>query len=293
MNKQKDWLIGIGIVVVTFILIILLANYVSRKQNYEGMSLTSGGDKVAIVELFGVISDARKYVRQFDQYGKNNSIKAIVLRIDSPGGGIAASQEIYEAVKRIRDGGKPVVASMGAVAASGGYYVACGTDTIMANPGTVTGSIGVITEFVNLEGLFEKIGVKFEVIKSGPFKDTGSPHRNLTSAERKYLQNFVDDAYQQFIGVVVEERQLSETKVRKLADGRIFTGNQASKNGLIDLLGDYKDAIELAAELGGIKGEPSLVKLRQRRSTLFDLLFEKAEYLLKGMHGGVFRYSLN
>jgi len=293
MNKQKDWLIGIGIVVVMFALIVLMANYVSRKQNYEGVSITSGGDKVAIVELFGVIGNARRYVRQFEQYGENNSIKAIVLRIDSPGGGIAASQEIYEAVKRVREAGKPVVTSMGAVAASGGYYVACGTDTIMANPGTVTGSIGVITEFVNLEGLFEKVGIQFEIIKSGRFKDTGSPHRHLTDAERQYLQDFVDDAYEQFMGVVVEERSMSKYKVRQLADGRIFTGKQAQENGLIDLLGDYEAAINLAAEMGGIKGEPSLVKLRQRRPTLFDLLFEKAEYILNGMHGGVFRYSLN
>lgn len=293
MSKQKDWLIGLFIAVGTIFLIFLLVAYISEKKQYDGVSLSSRGDKVAVVELFGPIYDSRRIVRQFKQYGEHGSVKAIVFRIDSPGGGVAAAQEIYESVRRVRDEGKPVIASMGSVAASGGYYVACGADTIMANPGTTTGSIGVIAEFPNFKDLFGKLGIRYEVIKSGRFKDTGSPHRNLTPADRRYLQSFVDDAFQQFIDVIVQERKLPRKKVLQLADGRVFTGKQAFEQGLIDILGDQEEAIRLAAQLGGIEGTPTIVKERRRRITLFDLLFQQMENLLRGLNGITLKYGLN
>lgn len=292
MSKNRDWLIGLTIALGMLILIIILVLFISQKQNYEGVTLSSRGEKIAVIELLGPIYDSRKIVRQFKQFGEHRSIKAIVFRIDSPGGGVAAAQEIYEAAKRIRDKGKPVIASMGSVAASGGYYVACGADTIIANPGTTTGSIGVIAQFPVFGELLKKVGVKFETVKSGRFKDTGSPYRDLTPSDRRYLQSWVDDAYEQFVNVIIQERHLPQQKVLQLADGRVFTGKQAKTEGLIDILGDYESAILLAAELGGISGEPTVVKERRQRITLFDLLFQQLEGILRGLSGMTIRYSI-
>lgn len=292
VSKGRDWIIGSIIAAGMLILIMILVIFISYKQNYNGVTLSSRGDKIAVVELFGPIYDSRNIVRQFKQYGEHGSVKAIVFRIDSPGGGVAAAQEIYEAVKRVRDEGKPVIASMGSVAASGGYYVACGTDTIVANLGTTTGSIGVIAQFPNLGGLLKKVGVKFETVKSGRFKDTGSPYRDLTPGDRRYLQSYVDDAFHQFVDVVVQERGLTQERVLQLADGRVFTGKQAHEHGLIDILGDYERAIHLGAQLGGITGKPTIVKERRRRITLFDLLFQQIEGVLRGLSGMTLRYNL-
>ncbi|MBN2105688.1 signal peptide peptidase SppA [bacterium] len=272
------------------ILIFTLASHQKAGPRYDGVRLSGKGDKVAVIELIGPIYSARDIVRQFKKYGKNKSVKAILFRIESPGGGISPSQEIYEAVKRVREDGKPVVASMGSVAASGGYYVALGADTIIANPGSTTGSIGVILEITNLRELFQKVGIKFEVIKTGRFKDTGSPHRDLTPADRRFLQNFVDDAYEQFIDVVAEERNMKKWQVKRLADGRVFTGRQAKEEGLIDLLGDFEDAVDLAASMGGIDGEPTLVREYQRHRSIFDLLFEELTNVIHGMGGPHLEY---
>ena len=293
MTKQKEWFLGLGIAMGTILLIMIFASMINERQVYDGVSISSGGDKVAVIELFGTILESRRIVEQFLQYDENKSIKAIVFHINSGGGGVAASQEIYETVRRIRDGGKPVIVSMETVAASGAYYAACGADTIMANPGTTTGSIGVIAEFINLKDLMDKIGVQYEVIKSGRFKDTGSPYRDLTSADKSYLQSWVDDAYNQFVDMVVRERKLTREKVLELADGRVFTGKQAYEEGLIDLLGDYEEAVRLAAQLGGIKGKPKIVKLRRSRFALFDLFFEKMEGLFQGSNEMTLKYSLN
>ena len=292
MSKHRDWLIGGIIVVAMLILIMVMVTLVSMKQNYDGVTLSSRGEKVAVIELLGPIYDSRSIVRQFKTYGEHGSVKAIVFRIESPGGLVAAAQEIYEAVKRVRGKGIPIVASMGTVAASGGYYVACGADTIMANPGTTTGSIGVIAQFPNISGLLDKVGIKYETIKSGRYKDTGSPYRDLTPTDRQHLQSWVDDAFYQFVDVIVEERGISRKKVLRLADGRVFTGKQALKEGLIDLLGDYAEAVRLAAQLGGIEGEPTIVKERRRRMTLFDLLFQEIEGMLRGISGMTLEYSL-
>lgn len=227
----------------------------------------SGEDRVALIRVEGVILDAQQTVGDLKKYAESPTVKAIVLRIDSPGGGVVPSQEIYDEVKRIRSKhNKAVVASMGSVAASGGYYIAAATDRIMANPGTLTGSIGVIMELANFEGLLKKIGVESVVVKSGEHKDIGSPFRKMKEDDRLILQAVMDDVHSQFIEAVAEGRSLDVREVRTLADGRVFTGRQAKAAKLVDELGDLEDAIKLAAEMGGIEGEPKVVEPRRRFS---------------------------
>lgn len=231
-----------------------------------------GEDKVAVIRVEGVILDAQATIGDLKKFAESPSVKAIVLRIDSPGGGVVPSQEIYDAVRRIRaKQSKTVVASMGTVAASGGYYIAVATDRIMANPGTLTGSIGVIMELANVEGLLKKIGVESVVVKSGAHKDLGSPFRQMSEEDRRILQNVMDDVHTQFIEAVAEGRSLKITEVKSIADGRIFTGRQAKDEKLVDELGDLDDAVKLAAELAGIEGEPKVVEPRKRFS-IRDLL---------------------
>lgn len=270
---------------------ILIMMMIAGSRDFESPSLKSRGDKVAVVELLGPIYGSRRIVHELKQFSRHESVKAMVFRIDSPGGGVAASQEIYESVRRVREKGIPVVASLGTVAASGGYYVACAADTIMANPGTTTGSIGVILETVHFSELLEKIGVRYEVVKSGRYKDIGSPHRPMTFEDRRQLQSYIDDAYDQFFEVVLKNRAMEKKVLQNLADGRVFTGRQALKNGLVDLLGDYQDAIDLAAQMGGIEKEPVIVQMKRRDLTLFDFLFQemKGVLLLKGI---LLKYAL-
>jgi len=227
----------------------------------------SGEDRIALIRVEGVILDAQQTVGDLKKFGDSPSVKAIVLRIDSPGGGVVPSQEIHDAVKRVRNkNNKAVIASMGTVAASGGYYIAAATDRIIANPGTLTGSIGVIMELANLEGLLKKIGVENVVVKSGRYKDIGSPFRKMNVEDRRILQSVMDDVHTQFIEAVAEGRSLDVTDVQPLADGRIFTGRQAKDAKLVDELGDLDDAIRLAADLAGIEGEPKVVEPRKRFS---------------------------
>ncbi|MEC4687477.1 MAG: signal peptide peptidase SppA [Nitrospirota bacterium] len=221
----------------------------------------SDEDRIALIRIEGVILDSKETVRELKEFGESSTVKAIVLRIDSPGGGVVPSQEIHDAVKRVRNkNNKTVVASMGTVAASGGYYIASATDRIMANPGTLTGSIGVIMELTNLQGLFKKIGVENVVVKSGRYKDIGSPFRKMTPEDRRILQAVMDDVHGQFIEAVAEGRSLDISEVRRLADGRIFTGRQAKDVKLVDELGNLDDAIRLAADMVGIEGEPKVVE---------------------------------
>ncbi len=224
-------------------------------------------DRIALVRVEGVILDSQSTVTELKRFGENPFIKAIVLRIDSPGGGVVPSQEIYDAVQRVRNkNSKAVIASMGTVAASGGYYIASATDRIIANPGTLTGSIGVIMETANVEGLLKKIGVEGIVVKSGKFKDVGSPLRRMSDEERALLQSVMDDVHKQFIEAVAAGRSMEPAAVQALADGRIFTGRQAKEAKLVDELGNLEDAIQLAAELAGIEGEPKVVEPRRRFS---------------------------
>lgn len=226
-----------------------------------------GEDRIGLIRVEGVILDAKDTVAELKRFGDSSSVKAIVLRIDSPGGGVVPSQEIHDAVQRVRSKHKKtVVASMGTVAASGGYYIAAAADRIIANPGTLTGSIGVIMELVNLEGLLKKVGVEGIVVKSGHYKDIGSPFRKMGPDDRRILQAVMDDVHNQFIEAVAEGRSLDVAAVRKLADGRIFTGRQAVDAKLVDELGDLDDAVRIAADLGGIEGEPTLVEPKKRFS---------------------------
>ena len=227
----------------------------------------SGQDRVALIRIEGVILDAQATITELKHYSENPLVKAIVLRIDSPGGGVVPSQEIHDAVKRVKNkSNKAVIASMGTVAASGGYYIAAATDRIIANPGTLTGSIGVIMEMANFEGLMKKVGVEGVVIKSGRFKDVGSPVRKMSDEERKLLQSVMDDVHQQFIQAVADGRSLEVSDVEPLADGRIYTGRQAKEARLVDELGDLDDAIHIAADIAGMEGEPKVVEPRKRFS---------------------------
>ena len=231
-----------------------------------------GGEKVAVVRIEGVIVDSREAIEELRKFRDNPSVKAIVLRIDSPGGGVVASQEIYSEVLKTRaDGRVKVVTSMGNLAASGGYYIAAATDRIVANPGTLTGSIGVIMELANVQGLLEKVGVQSIVIKSGAHKDLASPFRAMSAADRAILQTVLDDVHDQFIQAVATGRAMKIEQVRDLADGRVFTGRQAQTARLVDELGDLQDAIKLAGKMVGIAGEPRVVETRKRFS-LRDVL---------------------
>ena len=245
-----------------------------------------GGDRIAVIPVEGVIGNGTaKVVNQhLKQYGEDGRVKAIILRIDSPGGGVSESQEIYREVKRVKDEKKKkVIVSMGSVAASGGYYVACPADHIFANPGTITGSIGVIAEWLNYKELADWAKVKPVVFKTGEFKDTGSATRELSDSERKYFQGLINEMFSQFVGAVAEGRQgrgaegqqLADVEaVKKLADGRVFTGSTAKANGLVDELGNFEDAVKYTAKLIGMKGEPSLVTPPKEREgvSLLDLL---------------------
>jgi protease-4 len=232
---------------------------------------------IALIEVEGIITDSRPVVRQLKKYSKNPAIAAIVLRVDSPGGGVSASQEIYNEIKQVKDKGKKIVVSMGALATSGGYYISTPADIIVANPGTLTGSIGVIMEFPILSDLLKKLGVKVEVIKSQEHKDIGSPFREMSPEERALLKDVVTSVYEQFISVVVENRKIPEAKVRAIADGRILSGVQAKEFSLVDTLGSLEDAIRITADIVGIKGEPQVWQERKRfriSDWLFGRVFE-------------------
>lgn len=233
------------------------------------------GDKIGIVEIYGVIADSRQVIEQLHDFRDNDSIKALVLRVDSPGGGVGPSQEIYDEVLAL-DELKPVVVSMGSVAASGGYYVAAAAREIIANPGTITGSIGVIMEFANFQELLEKIGLSSEVVKSGAYKDIGSPTREMSAAERKILQDLIDDVHNQFVSSVAEGRELDEQAVRAIADGRIFSGRRAMELGLVDSMGNLQAAIDRAAVLAGLDTEPKIVYPPEQKPRFIDLFIEEA-----------------
>ena len=210
------------------------------------------GDRVAVISIKGIILDPLPVVRKIEKLRKDKSVKALVVRVDSTGGSVGASQEIYRAIERFRNSGKPVVVSMGNVAASGGYYVSAAADYIFANPGTITGSIGVIIQHVAYRELLEKIGVRTTTIKTGKFKDTLSPTRELTEEERKYLESTIKEAYEQFLKAILKHRKIKERRLRRVADGRVFTGKRAKELGLVDELGGLEDAIEKAKELASV-----------------------------------------
>ncbi len=291
MARGRDWFLGALLLAALGIFLFFIASLFFGSAN-EGFEL-SAGRHLGLVKVEGVILESETVVKEIERFGTDGNAAALIVRIDSPGGGVAASQEIYEAIKKVRDEGKFVIASMASVAASGGYYVACGADTIMANAGTTTGSIGVIAELLNTTELLQKIGIKFEIIKSGKFKDSGSPWRPMTEEDRRYFQSYVDDAYDQFVGVVSRERGLEKSEVMKYADGRVFTGQQALENKLIDLLGTYQDAVALAGKVAGLEGRPRVVTPHKRKLTLLDLLFGDVEgYWTRMQTLPVLRYQM-
>jgi protease-4 len=230
-----------------------------------------GGPRVAVVELEGIILDSEEMVRELKEHLENPAVRAVVIRVNSPGGVVGPTQEIYTAIRRFRAAGKPVVASLGSVAASGGYYVAAAADRVYANPGTLTGSIGVVMQLASLEGLLKKVGVDYVVVKSGQYKDIGNFARPMTPNERRILQTLLDDVHSQFVAAVVEGRKLPRTEVLGFADGRIVSGQQAKSLGMVDALGGLEDAIAEAAKLAGLPEKPKLL-LPRRRFSLFDLL---------------------
>jgi len=230
-------------------------------------------EKIGVIPIEGAIIDSKPVVADLVEFRKDKGIRAIVLRVNSPGGGVGPSQEIYREIRKTIET-KKVIASMGSVAASGGYYVAAAANKIVANPGTLTGSIGVLIEFVRLQELMEKIGVDLEVLKSGEFKDIGLPHRKLTERDREMIQKLVSDIQTQFVEAVAQGRDLPVEKVRGIADGRIVSGSQGVELGLVDQLGNFEDAVELAKSLAGIEGEVTLIYPERTKMSFWDLLVE-------------------
>jgi protease-4 len=252
--------VGVGIVVLFLGTVWVLMATLSED------GLPTGGPRIAVVEIEGIIVDGAAAVRELREHADNPSIKAVVLRVNSPGGVVAPTQEIFAAIQRARKAGKPVVASLGAVAASGGYYVAVAADRIYANPGTLTGSIGVVMQLANLEGLLKKVGVEYVVVKAGAYKDVGNFARTMSPEERKMLQALLDDVYSQFVEAVSEGRGLEKKDVLAFAEGRIYSGQQALALKMVDELGGFEDAVEAAGKLANIPGRPKLVYPRKKFS---------------------------
>lgn len=280
-STLKTILIIVGIFVFLFFLLIGVGLYSvvsgdgSDEEGYTE-NLSSSGQKVAVIEINSEIVTSDAVVKQVKEFTESSTVKALVVRVNSPGGGVAASQEMYEIIKKFRETNRPVVVSMGGVAASGGYYLSLGGTKIMANPGTLTGSIGVIMQLTQLKPLMDKVGVDIVTIKSGKFKDSGSPFRGMNEEEKKYFQGVIDDTYQQFVEAVSKERNLSKDKVLDLAQGQVYTGKQALAVGLVDTLGTYEEAISYAATLAGISGKPRIVK-RKKTVTFMERILGKEE----------------
>jgi protease-4 len=274
MARKRDVVVGV-IIGVTFLFCLIFFGlaFLGALVSDDGVALGGFGDKVAVVEVYGTIESSRNIIRQLKKYGDAGSVKAILLHIDSPGGAAAPSQEIYNEIKRVRDeDGKIVVASFLTVAASGGYMIACGADKIVSNPSSITGSIGVIMQYPTLGGLFEKVGIDYQTVKSGELKDVGSLHRPLTDNEREMLGAMITDTYEQFIDIIVEGRRMDRDQVYKMSDGSIFSGRQAYRMGLVDTLGGYEEALLIAADMAGIDGEPNVIKEYRQQKSIWDVM---------------------
>jgi protease-4 len=243
-----------------------------------------GNQGIGLVEVKGMILDSRETIRQLRYFLKKDNIKAVVLRVDSPGGVVAPSQEICDEVKKFA-ARKKIIVSMGSLAASGGYYISAPATLIYANPGTITASIGVILKLSNIEALIDKIGIKAYTLKTGKYKDSGSPVRQFSEEDRAMLQAVIDNTHEQFVQAVAAGRKLPVEEVRRIADGRILSGEQAKAFKLVDRLGTLQDAIEEAGRLAGIKGDPEVVLPPKRRVNYLDLLVEGAENTFNGPLG--------
>src|SRR5213593_1957113 len=269
-NRVSIWLLlgGGAFVLLAIALIAVMLTFCADDATDLAFS-----DRIQVVDVDGELVESRPILDQLKRYEDSNSVKALLLNIDSPGGGVAVSQEIYTEIKRLRDKkDKVVVAYLSSTGASGAYYVACAANKIVANPGTIVGSIGVIAEWVNYADLMQWAKLKDIVFKTGEFKDTGSAARALTDNEKKYFQGLIDDMYVQFVEAVASGRKLDLQEVRSMADGRVFTGRDARERKLIDDIGNFQDAVDLTAKLAGISGKPRLIRLSRRRVTLLDVL---------------------
>ncbi|UCH11064.1 MAG: signal peptide peptidase SppA [Fidelibacterota bacterium] len=275
-DKALKWMLGIAL---AFLILLILS--ILRRPSGESWRAVGDGPRVGVIEVEGILVDSERTVRELDRFSRRKDIEALLIRINSPGGTVAASQEIYDKLRRVvEEGTKPVVASLGAVAASGGYYVALAADTIMASPGTTTGSIGVILDYPVAADLLDKIGLRMEVIKSGTLKDAGSPFRPPTESDRRHFQRVIDDLHAQFTEVVAEERDLSLERVRELATGEVFTGRQALELGLVDILGGFDNALALAGSLTGSTEPPVIIRpVERRRRTIWDYLLGDTSHL--------------
>lgn len=261
MKRSTRWMISLSIV--TFIGLVIALFITDIEPLTES-------NRIGVIEVRGTISDAQEFIKSIKELREDDRVRAILIRVDSPGGGVGPSQEMYREIVRTIET-KPVVVSLGSIAASGGYYIAAPGSHIVANPGTVTGSIGVISYFPNLQGLFDKIGYSMVIIKSGQYKDIGNPARDMTTEERALLQDTIDETYVQFVRDIALARKLPEEKVREFADGRIFTGETALHLGLVDSLGNYEDAVRKAASLGKIEGDPKVIIVKKKKRSLLDL----------------------
>ncbi len=267
MIHRRDALLGI-VILGAFLVVALFAVMVSTGGKAGGVN--AARKSVAVIEITGPIYSARPVVEKLERYMKSSRVPAIVLRLNTPGGAVEPTQEIYATILKARGKGKIVIGSMGTVAASGGYYIAAACDTVMASPATLTGSIGVIADFAEISGLLKKLGVDVTVVKSGTYKDVGSFARPMTEDEKALLSGVIMDTYDQFIEAVSKGRHMDPATVRKYADGRVFTGRQARENGFVDLLGTYQDAIDLAGRMTGLGEDPPTV--REERSRFMDMI---------------------
>lgn len=288
MDRRTAWVLGIvfgGLFLCLFAFMFVL--YLAVRGEHDGLA-SVGGDRVGVVEIVGQILDSKRTLRDLREFEDDDRIKSIVVRIDSPGGAVGPSQEIYEAIRKLHEK-KRVVASMGSVAASGGFYIACAADKVFANPGTLTGSIGVIFQVPNVEGVLRWAGVRVETVASGKMKDSGSPFREMTAEERAYFQEVLADVHAQFVDAVVSSRNLDRAEVQSFADGRVFTGRQAKEWKLVDELGGFNEAVAEAGRLGGIRGQPEIEYPRRERKFLRELLGDDLETLVGLVPGTVAR----
>lgn len=266
MTKQQKWMVA-AIVLLPVVAGMLVLAY----DQATGGGMLSGG-KVALVHIEDVIIESEPVTRQLKTYAEDPTVKALVLRLNSPGGAVAASQEIYQAVRDFRGTGKPVVVSMGNVAASGAYYIACAADRVYAVKGTLTGSIGVVMTLSRVHKLFDKVGIERESITTGRYKDAGSPYREMTEEERAYLQGVIDDSYEQFVADVCESRGMDPDSLRPLAQGQIYTGRQAYEAGLVDTLGNFHAAVAEARALAGLPEDAGVVQRDASMPNWMELL---------------------
>jgi protease-4 len=270
--QGRSLLKGLGVLLLSVLLFSVAVFFYAYLTGGEVRVLSLlGGEAVGVLQIAGTIEDSRETIQGLKQFGETKGVKAVVVRIDSPGGAVAPTQEIYEEIEKLRKK-KPVIASLGGMATSGGYYIASACDQVVSNPGTLTGSIGVIMELGNVEELMKKLGLKGYSIKSGPHKDIGSPLRPLTPEGKAILQSLVDNVHGQFVQAVAKGRRMPEEKVRELADGRVYSGEQAKGLGLVDLLGNLEDAIDLAAKRVGIKGPPQVIYSRAEEKSWWEKL---------------------